>query len=125
MPGHARPLTPERAARVRELHGLGRTTARIALEFGVGHTTAGGWLRALGLAPNPPPSRHEAFWTPERLDLGRRIAAEAGINTAGARRLGCSIQAFTAKAEAKGWPRRVLRARRADAGSPAVSHGGD
>lgn len=111
----ARPLSPERAARVREMHGAGRTVAEIAAEYGAADTTAREWHKQLGLTPNPPPARRDAFWTPERTDLARRLVAERGVTTATARDLGCSIQRVQNKADAEGWPRRHLRPRRDDA----------
>ncbi len=110
MPVHL--LPPERAARVRELHALRRTLAEIAAEFAVSRSTAGAWHKMLGLTANRPPTPHEAFWTPERVVLARRLAVETGINTAAARELGCSVNLFRAEADARGWPRRDLHAER-------------
>lgn len=119
-----RKVSPDRARRVRELHAAGRTVAEIAAEVGMSDTTVGDWHKLLGLAPNRAPTRHEAFWTPEKLEQGKRLAAEVGINTAAARALGIGVNGFTAKAEAEGWPRRVLRPRR-DAAPQAPDPPGD
>lgn len=105
----ARPLSAERAARVREMHAAGRSVAEIGAEYGVAETTAREWHKQLGLTPNRPPPWQGAFWTRERLDLARKLVAEQGVTTATARALGCSIQRVQNKADAEGWPRRPLR----------------
>lgn len=110
MPVHL--LPPERAARVRELHALRRTLAEIAAEFGVSRSTAGAWHTMLRLTPNRAPAPRDAFWTPERVERAKRLAAETGINTVAARELGCSVNLFRAEADARGWPRRDLHAER-------------
>lgn len=105
----ARPLSAERAARVREMHAAGRGVAEIGAEYGAAETTAREWHKMLGLAPNRPPPKRDAFWTPERLELARALVAGQGVTTATARALGCSIQRVQSKADAESWPRRSLR----------------
>lgn len=105
----ARPLSPERAARVRRMHRDGASVAEIAAEYAAAVSTARDWHRQLKLKPNRPAPRPDAFWTPERLDLARKLVAERGATTETARALGCSVQRVQNKAETEGWPKRRLR----------------
>lgn len=119
----ARPLSPERAARVREMHRDGRSVAEIGAEYAAAVSTARDWHRQLKLKPNRPAPRPDAFWTPERMDLARKLVAEQGATTATARALGCSVQRVQAKADAEGWTRPVPR--RAPASCAADASGAD
>lgn len=111
--GKHRPPSPDKEARLRELHAARHANPRIAVDLGVSDTTVGAWLKHLGLASNFP-SNPRAVRAPEAVAEVLRLRREGMSYAAVGRVLGLTkgqvagvLERAGAQASSRGRPPRA------------------